>query len=149
MEEFKICSKCKRELPFDSFRWKNKSENKKHSQCKDCEKQADKEYYLKNKERRQAVRDRANVQKINNSKLVEEIKSKGCIKCGENRIHVLDLHHLDPDGKVNDIAHMIKSSSTENLIAELEKCIVLCANCHRDFHFLEKINNITIQDYIK
>lgn len=149
MEEFKICSKCKRELPFDSFRWKNKSENKKHSQCKDCEKQADKEYYLKNGERRQAVRDRANVQKINNSKLVEEIKSKGCIKCGENRIHVLDLHHLDPDGKINDIAHMIKSSSTTSLITELEKCIVLCANCHRDFHYLEKINNITIQDYIK
>lgn len=149
MEEFKICSKCKRELPFDSFRWKNKSENKKHSQCKDCEKQADKEYYLKNGERRQAVRDRANIQKINNSKLVEEIKSKGCIKCGENRIHVLDLHHLDPNGKINDIAHMIKSSSTESLITELEKCIVLCANCHRDFHFLEKINNITIQDYIK
>lgn len=147
--EFKICSKCKRELPFDSFRWRNKKENKKHSQCKDCEKQADKEYYLKNGERRQAVRDRANAQKINNSKMVEEIKSKGCIKCGESRIHVLDLHHLNPDGKINDIAHMIKSSSIKSLTKELEKCIVLCANCHRDFHYLEKINNITIKDYIK
>ena len=147
--ETKICSKCKRELPFDNFRWKNKSENKKHSQCKDCEKQADKEYYLRNGERRQAVRDRANIQKINNSILVENVKSKGCAKCGELRTHVLDLHHVDPEGKINTIAHMIKSASEETLIQELNKCIVLCANCHRDFHYQEKLNNITIQDYIK
>ena len=147
--ETKICTKCKRELPWDNFRWKNKSENKKHSQCKDCEKQADKEYYLKNGERRQAVRDRANVQKINNLKLVEKVKSQGCAKCGEKRIHVLDLHHIDPDGKVSEIAHMVKSSSFESLQQEINKCIVLCANCHRDFHFLEKNNNITIQDYLK
>jgi hypothetical protein len=42
MSETKKCTKCQRELPLDSFRWKNKAEGRKHSQCKECQKAQEK-----------------------------------------------------------------------------------------------------------
>ena len=45
-DQLKECSKCHKILSWDNFRWKNKALNKKHSQCKECEKQADKKDYL-------------------------------------------------------------------------------------------------------
>ena len=60
----------------------------------------------------------------------------------------LDFHHINPEEKDNTIAHMIKFSSIEKLIEEVNKCKLLCANCHREFHYLEKENNITLQEYL-
>jgi hypothetical protein len=31
----------------------------------------------------------------------------------------------------------------------MRKCIVLCKNCHYDFHHLERISNLKIENYIK
>ena len=61
----------------------------------------------------------------------------------------MDCHHLNPNEKTDIIAKMIKSSSVENIEQELKKCICLCANCHREFHYFEKENNLTIEDYLK
>ena len=44
--EVKICTKCKRELPVENFRWKNKADNRRHSQCKDCQKAQEHQHYL-------------------------------------------------------------------------------------------------------
>lgn len=147
--ETKICSKCKRELPLDSFRWKNKSEGKKHSQCKECQRQQEHEHYKESKERQLAVKERANIQKINNLEYIELKKQQGCIKCGDKRTYVLDFHHIDPNTKVDTICHMSKSASIQTLDKEIKKCVLLCANCHREFHFLENLENITIEDYLK
>lgn len=147
--ETKICSKCKRELPLDNFRWKIKSENKKHSQCKECQSASDKKRYRESKERREAVRERANFQKQSNIEYVEFRKECGCQKCGEKRKFALDFHHIDPSIKIDTIAHMIKSASINNLEKEINKCIVLCVICHREFHMLEKKKGITIEQYLK
>ena len=148
MEETKICSKCGLELPLDMFRWKNKAQGKKHSQCKACQSRQEHQHYLESKERREAVRTRADVQKMDNVEFIENKKKQGCAKCGDKRIYVLDFHHINPEEKDNTIAHMIKSSSIEKLVEEVDKCKLLCANCHREFHYLEKENNITLQEYL-
>lgn len=146
--ETKQCSKCKRELPTTEFRWKNKAAGKLHSQCKDCQRAAEKIHYQESKSRQDAVKETAVFQKNRNIMLVEQYKECGCKKCGEKRPYVLDFHHINPQNKTGVIAHMIKSSSAENLLEELQKCVVLCANCHREFHYLERTEGITFDKYL-
>jgi len=59
----------------------------------------------------------------------------GCEVCGETDPLVLTLHHPDPNDKhpylrVQRKRNMWVNLSYADLEAELEKCIVLCANCH-------------------
>ena len=148
MSDTKICSKCKQELPVSEFRWRNKTKGVLHSQCKECEKARDKIHYQESKVRRNAVNETAEFQKNRNMLIVEQARKCGCRKCGETRSYVLDFHHRIPEEKQNSLSNMIKSSSESNLINEIAKCDVLCANCHREFHYLEKEYGIDYDDYI-
>jgi hypothetical protein len=63
---------------------------------------------------------------------IDSIKlAAGCIDCGYNlNAEVLDFDHLDSATKIAGIAAMI-DHSMPLLIAEIAKCVVRCANCHR------------------
>ena len=65
---------------------------------------------------------------------------------GENRFYLIDFHHLDPFQKDFTISgnHFGKKKITE----EIKKCVPLCSNCHREFHYLERTKNTQIQDYL-
>ena len=64
-------------------------------------------------------------------------KTLTCSKCPESRWWVLDFHHRDPDKKEGSIGNLIKSSNIEKVLEEIDKCDVVCANCHRDIHYQE------------
>ena len=69
----------------------------------------------------------------------EYLKSKGnkCELCGVT--DSLEFHHRDPSTKVMDIGTMVRSSaSKEDFIAEMDKCQILCRNCHRIHHHNER-----------
>ena len=83
MSETKKCTKCQRELPLDSFRWKNKAEGRKHAQCKECQRAQEKQHYQESRERRESVRMTADCQRITNIRLVDEARQVGCKKCGD------------------------------------------------------------------
>ena len=53
--------------------------------------------------------------------------------------------------KENIVARMISNNYTlDSVFDEIEKCIVLCANCHREFHYLNKRNpDLTLEAYLK
>jgi hypothetical protein len=51
-----------------------------------------------------------------------------CVDCGEDRRPVLQFHHTNDD-KFRKVSSMI-SCSLDKLVAEINKCIVLCGNCH-------------------
>ena len=144
----KICSKCKVEKPTDEFRWRNKSKGVLHSQCKECEKARDKIHYQESKLRREAVFQTALFQKNRNVAIVEKAKECGCKKCGEKRSYVLDFHHINPQEKSATINHLIKSGSEQTLLTEIDKCDVLCANCHREFHHLNHLTDLSYEEYI-
>ena len=131
--ETKICTKCSKELPITDFYWRNKAKGVRRSDCKYCHCNWVKEKY---KEKKQDI---------------EEIKNTlTCKKCGDNRPYVLDFHHLKSKEKKEEISKLLSSNASwETIINEMEKCIILCANCHREFHYLEKEKNITIEDYLK
>jgi hypothetical protein len=60
----------------------------------------------------------------------------GCCVCGESEPGCLDFHHRDGDEKERSISKMISYYSSWNRIeAEIRKCDVLCANCHRKEHY--------------
>jgi len=145
--EMKQCTKCKKMLPRDNFRWKNKSQNLKHSQCKECQSKAEKERYIRDEERKKAILERTLSYKERNLEYIKQRKACGCAKCGEKRFYVLDFHHLNKEDK-NDYINHLRTCSLETLSQEIDKCIVLCSNCHREFHYLEKNTGLTIQEYL-
>ena len=57
---------------------------------------------------------------------------RGCCVCGYNAHPVaLELNHIDPNTKSFGISSKLISLTTEKLMNELEKCNVMCANCHQ------------------
>lgn len=86
----------------------------------------------------------------NKEYITEYKKLKCCIKCGEKRHYVLDFHHLDPTKKYKSVTDLqFNAYSIKTINIEIEKCILLCRNCHGEFHYLEKQNKITTKDYLK
>lgn len=62
-----------------------------------------------------------------------EYKGGKCQSCGYNRCAAaLELHHIDAKQKSFGIGHRGYTRSWEKVKAELDKCILLCANCHRE-----------------
>ncbi len=58
-----------------------------------------------------------------------------CQRCGyKTCIEALDFHHLDPREKEFGISASGMTRSWERIKTELNKCIMICANCHREEH---------------
>lgn len=130
--ETKICSKCGRQLPITDFYWRNKNKGIRRSDCKNCHKGYVKQKY---KERHDEI------DKIKNSLC--------CAKCGDTRFYVLDFHHKNSEEKIDGIAQILRNNTSwEKIEIEIQKCIPLCANCHREFHYLEKEKQISIDNYL-
>ena len=72
-----------------------------------------------------------------NRDIVNKYKdSHPCVACGESRVPCLDFHHLDGGDRVT-ISDLVNNHvSLKLLFSEMEKCIILCANCHRMIHSL-------------
>lgn len=128
----KICSKCGKDLPLSAYH-KNgfdaAGNQKYRGYCKECANALERERYQKKKH------------------FIDSQKCQ-CAKCGDTRTYVLDFHHKDKDEKEFTIGRL-KKGSLELIQNEINKCAVLCANCHREFHFLEKEQGISLEDYLK
>lgn len=87
----------------------------------------DKAYYQFNNSRRRLK-----------EKLVE-YKGGKCEICGYDKcIAALDFHHLNPNEKDYSICNG-DYKSFEKVKKEVDKCILVCANCHREIHYKESI----------
>lgn len=68
------------------------------------------------------------------TKAIEHLGGK-CYICGYNKCHqAFDFHHKDPSEKEFELCDFWLRKSWDELIKELNKCILLCSNCHREFH---------------
>jgi 5-methylcytosine-specific restriction endonuclease McrA len=64
-----------------------------------------------------------------------EYKGGRCEKCGYCKcIDALEFHHVDPTKKDFTISSKGYTRSWEKVKSELDKCMILCANCHRKLH---------------
>jgi hypothetical protein len=64
-----------------------------------------------------------------------EYKGGKCIFCGYDKYAgALDFHHIDESQKLFNLSVKGLTRSWERTKAELDKCVLVCANCHREIH---------------
>lgn len=65
--------------------------------------------------------------------VLEHLRANPCIDCGEADPVVLEFDHRDPATKRFEIGGAVRTRpvSVKRLLAEIAKCDVRCANCHR------------------
>ena len=131
--ETKACTKCNRILPIDDFNWRDKQRGVRRSECKYCHCEFMKKAY----ETKQAE--------------VAKLKATlSCKKCGERKEYKLDFHHKDPSKKETTVARMISNNyRIDKILDEIKKCVVLCAGCHREFHYYNNRYGIELNDYLE
>ena len=128
METFR-CSRCEKEKDISE-------KSKRCNWCNDCSKAYDRQLYLKTKDKQLAL-SRKRIQEARDW-LKEKKEQSQCEQCGEDDPIVLDFHHKDPATKEFNVSDGVRYS-IKRLEAEIDKCIVLCANCHRRLH--HKLDN--------
>ena len=95
-------------------------------------KQRRKEWYKRNTplSKRRALESKRTTQKF-----FREIKEKEvCVECGHDVYEDLDYHHKDPSTKVASVSDMVGRYSRQRILDEIQKCEVLCKNCHMKHH---------------
>jgi hypothetical protein len=64
-----------------------------------------------------------------------EAKGGKCMFCGYSKyIGALDFHHLNESKKEFSLSIRGLTRSWSKILAEIDKCILVCANCHREIH---------------
>lgn len=134
----KTCTKCSEiKLESDYF-VRDKSTGRLHAQCKVCYKEHRKSYSAKHyREYGDAYRERAKLRRARirralQNQLIDYMKDKSCSVCNEADIRVLEFDHLDRRTKFFSIARAITDGlEWSKILDEMEKCQVLCANCHK------------------
>lgn len=132
MESLKKCSRCQQVLPVGSFGPRAAAKDGLQSLCKPCNCEQAKSYYHNNN-LAQVYGERAKTRRAQIRRALVVVKeAAGCCLCGETTSVCLDFHHKDRNEKeamVSEAGRAIK-----DIVAEAEKCEVLCANCHRKVH---------------
>jgi len=102
-------------------------------------KEAQRRHYAKNKA---YYIQKAADKKVMMKAWLDEIKaSLKCLHCPEDDSVCLDFHHRDPKKKEIQLSAVVKEGwGKDRILKEIDKCDVLCSNCHKKLH--AKLNNI-------
>lgn len=113
--ETRFCPKCKKNVDTKNFYQRRGRENS-STYCKPCTSEQTLERMRKLK--------------------IKSVEYKGgcCVRCGYKKYYgSLDFHHLDPSKKDFNLGNC-RLTSFEKIKSELDKCILVCSNCHREIH---------------
>lgn len=134
----KTCTECKISKQLSDFGKDSREKDLLRKHCKLCNNKHAAEYYS----RVGISGARKNVAQRNRRFIYEYLQQSKCVDCGEKRWQVLEFDHVR--GKKNrNVSSMITGTwSLASIAAEISKCDVRCANCHRmktckDFNFLK------------
>jgi hypothetical protein len=129
-EERKECSTCSIIKPLSAFHNHKKTKDGVTAKCRNCRSIVLRKWYSDNRLRRQQVANEKNRAK---KKKAIDLLGGRCYDCqGIFDNIVYDFHHTtdDKEGNLSDLLH----STPEKAFEELNKCVLLCANCHRIRH---------------
>jgi len=115
--EIRFCKICQKYLPANDFgNYKRNNKPRKFSYCKICDS------------------NRVKKNQKDNKLFAVSYKGNKCERCGYDKcLGSLHFHHKNPFEKDFGISEF-KKIDRKKLIEELDKCILLCANCHGEIH---------------
>lgn len=131
--DLKRCAICNEHFPTHQFNRRRKSTDGLQPHCRECNRIACRAYYLRNPSKH--VRDvRANNDQYiarNREVVLAHLFANPCVDCGESDPTVLEFDHVrgEKEGEVPRLAAV--PVRHERLVAEIAKCEIRCANCHR------------------
>ena len=129
MKQCVTCGEFKEE---EAFNWRYKALGQRHKICRDCQSQHAKNWYDSHREQHieNTRKNRDRVREETRDWVWEYLKTHPCEVCGESDPVVLEFDHLG--GKDKEVSLMVSQGySLDAIKREIEKCHVLCANCHR------------------
>lgn len=130
----KICDTCKIQKLDSDF---NKNKSKKdglNTICRECSKECSRKYYKEKgeKHKKNVVERNKKYKTVLHDFILNYLETHHCIDCGNPDKRVLEFDHLPQFKKDRDISRMIACSlSLDRIKDEIDKCEVVCANCHK------------------
>lgn len=129
----KLCTKCNTRKNKKEFHKNKTKPDGLQPHCKQCAKQHHTTWYQQNKKR--VMQHTCNRRQRLNERIDKIKKQTGCVICGEDEVICLDFHHLSEHKKERNVSDMVRfGPSWDTLQQEIDKCIVVCSNCHRKIH---------------
>jgi len=141
----KKCTKCDMNLSIFAFGKRTASKDGRKFVCRSCEKKVRRHNYIKYKERISKENKRGHKKRkqtfYNNIREYLNLSKEERFECEvcdyQNILHApFDWHHVVPKNKLYEISAMVRHTKTK-LFKELDKCVLLCSNCHRLLHYEE------------
>lgn len=126
----KVCYGCNLRKDESEFHRESKRKDGLASQCKECRSGHYKKTYPSKK---QHIRELVDARRRDLAEKVNNLKQKPCMDCGfPFPPYVMDFDHRGGEEKEAGIARMVWSTvSWARIEAEIAKCDLVCANCHR------------------
>jgi hypothetical protein len=128
----RICSKSGVEKAIEEFPLRSQFTERRQSYCKDCRSILGANWYERNKDyqKENASRHRKEYRQTAKEFIWDYLSTHACIDCRESDPHALEFHHVGK--KTTEVSRLIgRGASLDALKAEIDQCVVLCANCHR------------------
>jgi hypothetical protein len=125
------CGRCGEVKPVESFNWRRKAIGQRDNMCRPCRAVYKHEHYSANKVRYVTqARERKQALALERTAwLLRYFEDHPCQDCGETDPVVLEFDHRRD--KEFNIGGVLPYRNWDTILAEIEKCDVVCANCHR------------------
>lgn len=129
----KICSACSIEKPLEDYAVKSRNKDGRTARCKECTNPIQRKQYHENPDnQKNSVKERKayNRERIANYKI-----SHACVDCHKfYPSYVMDFDHVR--GTKRDAVSQLVSHTWDIIQEEIDKCDLVCANCHRERTFM-------------
>jgi hypothetical protein len=125
------CGRCEQEKPVGEFAWRRRARRQRDNYCRPCRVEYHREHYLANKQRyiAQARQHKKALLEERTQYLVAFFREHPCVDCGEKDPIVLEFDYLRD--KKFSISEGVQGRRWQDVLDEIAKCEVVCANCHR------------------
>ena len=131
MEELRKCGRCGELKPIELFAWRRKRKRQRDNMCAPCRSAYGREHYLANRQKYIDAEARRKQERAERRTryLIEFFRDHPCADCGETDPVVLEFDHLRDKGL--EVTNQFASRNWQEILDEIAKCHVVCANCHK------------------